>query len=57
MMIHFLDTDPTDIAVTCSRRPIDVASETKFNPADFESLGDDIADLDMTFYMLIFGNT
>ena len=54
-MIHFLDTYSTNIAMTGSGRSIDVTGEAKFNPAYFDSLGDDITDLDMTFYVLVFG--
>ena len=54
-MVHFLYAYSTNIAMTGSGRSIDVTGEAKFNPAYFDCLGDDVADLDMTFYVLIFG--
>jgi hypothetical protein len=56
MMVHFFNTDPTDVAVTCPRRPIDIAGHAKFYSINFESFRDDVGNLYMAFDMLIFGD-
>lgn len=55
MMVHFFNADTTCIAMRCPRRSVYIASHAKLNRIDFRTIGDDIFNLNMAFYMLIFG--
>jgi len=55
-VVQFLDADPAGVAVAGPRGSVDVAGEAKFDPIDPHSLGDDIADLNVTADVLVFGD-
>jgi len=55
-VVHFFDADTADIAVTGSWGSVDIASEAKLDSIYADGLWNDIADLNMTPDVLIFGN-
>ena len=55
-MVHLLNASAADIAVTGPRGTINVTSQAKFNPVNFNSISLDIRYLDMAFDMLILGD-
>lgn len=55
-MVHFLDANATDIAMTGPRRPVYITSHAKFDAINFDPFRYNIGDLNMTLDMLIFRN-
>jgi hypothetical protein len=56
VVVHFLDANPADIAVTGSRRPVDVAGHAKLQTVQPTAFWHNIADLNMRLDVLVLGN-
>ena len=53
-MIQFLNANPTNIAMTRPRWPVDIASHAKFDSINFNTFRHYVAYLNVTSNMLVF---